>query len=195
MRLTNLRLPFATKIIGRRGACLLNHARRSRRLERGGSFRLPAYQLFHVEVEPGALSAGNALHLELSAADRPSPPASWSHREPGLLTLRIARAAFATPEAPWSRAHAAAVLGLSVCELSARLLREGGALTDIVLEQRLMRALLGLAQGEPASCAGSASLERLHSAFYDRFGMCADRLAAMRWHCILSWSGVPAAQG
>lgn len=192
MRLSNLRLPFATEIVGRRGACRLSHARHSRRLEWGRSVRLPAYELFHVEVEPGALSAGSALHLELSAADRAPMPGRWLPCEPGALTLRIARAAFASPDASWSRAHAAAEMGMSVRELSARLLREGGALTDIVMEQRLMRALLELAHGARVPCTGFSSRERLHTAFYDRFGVSADRMAAMHWRCALSWSGIPA---
>jgi hypothetical protein len=119
-------------------------------------------------------------------------PDEWLPREPGLLTLRIARAVFASPDAIWSRAHAAAAMGLSVRELSARLLRENGALTDIVMEQRLMRVLLERAHGEGGLSAGFSSRDRLQSAFYDRFGMSADRLAAMRWRCALSWSGVPA---
>lgn len=194
MRLTNLRLPFATEIVGRRGACRLSLARRSRRLERGRSVKLPAYTLFHVEVEPAALSAGSALHLELLDSDQAPLPGEWLPREPGPLTLRIARAVFVSPDASWSRAHAAAAMGMSVRELSARLLCENGALTDIVMEQQLMRVLLGRMHAEGGLSAGLSSGDRLRSAFYDRFGMSADCLAALRWRCALSWSGVPAMQ-
>jgi hypothetical protein len=72
------------------------------------------------------------------------------------------------------------------------MLREGRALTDIIWEQRLMRALIAVSlQGVPVSAFGFSTQERLHAAFLDRFGDFCEHFSSGRWHGALSWAGAP----
>jgi AraC-like DNA-binding protein len=167
---------------------------------------LPAYALFDVEVGPmTTIGAGNAFHLafadpaEGGAEGNAQPLFQWSRHTVGPLTLQLARAVFAEPDAPWSRPHAAAAWNLSEQRISAQMLREGSSLSEVIREQRLMRALLAIAQADSyrsvSNAFGFSSLERLYAAFFDRFGTCAEQLCALRWHCAMSWSGMPDMRG
>lgn len=147
------------------------------------------------------IGAGNAFHLAVvdpldsSAEAIAQPLFQWSQHTVGPMTLQLARAVFAEPDAPWSRPHAATAWNLSAQRISAQMLREGSSLSEVIREQRLMRALLAISQVD--SCRGASnafgfsSMERLHTAFFDRFGTCARQLWALRWHCALSWSNIP----
>jgi hypothetical protein len=202
MWLSNLRLPFVAEVVCRRGACLIGSGRYIHSLEQGGSFRLSAHRTFHLGLHCAtSVGKGSTLHITLSEGPDLSGEVQGvaanlafegATRIAGPLTQQLAKAIFIAPQAPWSRAYAAAVLGLSMPRLSAQMLREGRALTDIILEQRLMRALVAVSlHGEAASAFGLATQERLYAAFFDRFGDCAEHFATGRWCGALSWAGAP----
>ncbi len=201
MWLRNLRLPFAIEICCQSGRCQVSEHRRSKTLDRGACIRMPAYRKFRLEMP--ALTPGsdfNALHLALSQEMSPVGPGQadtqrWSDDSSRPITLRVARAVFAEPGAPWSRPHAAGALKMSAQWLSAQMLREGSALMEIVREQRLMRVLVDMACNDRVGMQsgptyGFCSLEQLQSAFFDRFGISLDRYAAEQRHCALTWSGI-----
>jgi len=197
MRLNNLCLPFCVEVGCRRGSWWLHGVSRSIVLKAGQVARVMAHRRFAMEAGwTGSMTGGNAIHLALGtmksarrdAAESPAV-AVWVVPPARPLTLEVAKAVFSRPEAPWSRAHTAALLNISPGALSARMLREGVALTDLVCEQRLMRVLYEISHGKQMRATfGFASRERRDTAFFDRFGMCLDQFAAMNRAGIVSWS-------
>ncbi|MBB3014056.1 hypothetical protein [Cupriavidus alkaliphilus] len=200
MQLNNIRLPFDVDIQCRSGACWLRGARRSISLRAGESVRVRAFRCFDMEtLSPGRVMGSDVVHLAIAATGETEgvgfshrPSTAWTDEVARPLTLQISKAVFATPDAPWSRAYAAAMLDLSPRELSARMLKEGGALTDLICEQRLMRVFFELshARGKRAK-HGFASRERRDTAFFDRFGVCVEQLAMIGHTGRVSWSGPP----
>ncbi|SPA10387.1 conserved hypothetical protein [Cupriavidus taiwanensis] len=77
---------------------------------------------------------------------------------------------FEEPNAPCGRAYAASSFSRSPRDLSAWMLREGVALTNLICEQRLMRAMFDVSQGKQHGRYGFACRERRNTVFYDRFG-------------------------
>jgi AraC-like DNA-binding protein len=208
LRLRNLRLPFVIQLIARRGAHRLAGRGRAGILVEGTSLVVPAYRSLHYE---GAViidaKAGHELHLlicdETPAADL------YVHRGLALplrranvdlaLTTRLARAVFLNPAAGWTPALAAEHAGMTIRGLSAQLFREGGAVTTIVREQRLMRALLLLLTPQPARAdsrplatqVGFAPHARFDAMFSRHFGFGAAQLAQRAWCPALTWSMAP----
>lgn len=171
---------------------------RSVSLRAGESARVKAYRRFDLYTPSSSLiTARDAIHFVGmasktgdEAADH--PPRRWGDDPVKPLTLKLARAVFGEPNAPWSRAHAAGMLNLSLRELSAWMLREGAALTKLVCEQRLMRALMEVSQGKGRHAKyGFVSRERRDTAFFDRFGVGVKQVAAIGRTGIVSWSGNP----
>lgn len=143
------------------------------------------------------MAASDAIHFDVMASRRPlreetgdHPPRNWAHDPAKPLTLKLARAVFGEPNAPWSRAHAARMLNLSLQDLSAWMLREGAALTSLVCEQRLMRALIEVSQGKGQHGRyGFVSRERRDTAFFERFGVCVKQAAVIGRVGTVTWSG------
>lgn len=200
MQLNNLRLPFDVDVLCRSGVCWLRGARRSISLRAGEGVRVRARRRFDMEtMSPGLMTRGDAIHLAVAAPAETGgggfarrPGAVWTDEPARPLTLQISRAVFLDPDAPWSRAYAAAMLDLSIRDLSAQVLREGAALTNLVCEQRLMRALFDVSHGRGMRATyGFASRERRDAAFFDRFGVCLEQFAIIGRAGIVSWSGMP----
>lgn len=79
---------------------------------------------------------------------------------------------------------------LSLRDLSAWMLREGAALTNLICEQRLMRALIEVSQGKGQKARhGFVSRERRDTAFFERFGVCVEQAAVIGRVGTVSWSG------
>lgn len=205
LRLYNLRLPFVVRVTARRGEHRLASARRSGILIEGASLVVPAYRLLHYE---GATitdaRAGHELHLHIdddspNAAIRVTDGAAPSLRHcdtDQALSIRLARAVFLNPAADWSSGRMAEHAGMTPRELSTQLFREGSALTAIVREQRLMRALFALLAPPPAQAdlkhlavqAGFASFARFDAMASRHFRCSTAKLAKLAWCPALTWS-------
>ena len=169
-------------------------------LRAGESVRVNAYRRFDLYTSSSSLiTARDAIHFVgmpskgtagEEAADHPLR--RWADDPAKPLTLKLARAVFGEPNAPWSRAHAAQMLNLSLRELSAWMLREGAALTNLVCEQRLMRAFIEVSQGKGRQGRhGFVSRERRDTAFFDHFGIGVEQVAVIGRTGMVSWSGNP----
>lgn len=177
MQLFNICLPFDVEVQSQGDDCRLQWAAQSIVLTDGTRRWISAYRRFGIRIAThGRARTKSAVRLlppfaAPAAAGRPARAAA-SESSVRSLTLGVARAVFSAPDAAWTRAHAAAMFGVSKEILSARMLAEGSALTQIICEQRLMRTLFDVAQGMPhRSRYGFPSIERRDSAFYDQFGM------------------------
>lgn len=179
-------------------------AMRSVALKAGESARVSAYRRFDLyTMSHSLIAASDAIHFAVIAsrsllgdeiADHPPP--NWAEDPAKPLTLKLARAVVGEPNAPWSRAHAAGMLDLSLRDLSAWRLREGAALTNLVCEQRLMRALIEISQGKGQHGRfGFVSRERRDTAFFERFGVCVEQVAVIGRVGTVSWSGNPVDAG
>jgi AraC-like DNA-binding protein len=209
LRLYNLRVPFVIRVTARRGEHRLASGRRSGILHEGASLVLPAYRKLDYE---GATiidaRSGHELHLHIDgephdAAPRATGDAARSLRrrdaEP-VLAIRLARAVFLNPAADWSFCRAAEHTGMTPGSLRTQLFRESNALTTIVREQRLMRALFALlarphTQAELKHLGGQwgfTSGTRFRSAFSRHFGCSTAQLAKLAWCPPLTWSAAPA---
>ncbi|MFS8978977.1 hypothetical protein PO002_31560 [Cupriavidus necator] len=204
MQLNNIRLPFDVDVHCRSGGCWLRGAMRSVALKAGESARVSAYRRFDLyTMSHSLIAASDVIHFDVMASRRPIRDESgdhsrrnWTHDPAKPLTLKLARTVFGEPNAPWSRAHAARMLDLSLRDLSAWMLREGAALTNLVCEQRLMRALIEVSQGRGQHGRyGFVSRERRDTAFFERFGVCVEQVAVIGRVGTLSWSGNPVDPG
>jgi AraC-like DNA-binding protein len=192
LRVHNLRLPFRMQMIARRGRHLLASTRRRGVLAQGEAVLIERYRTVHYEgttlIDP---RVGYELHL-LIHDDEPGSGTRSS------LAARIALAVFREPACDWSIALAAERMQISARTLKAQLFRENNALTAIVREQRLMRALLALLadpqlRNDLASLAmevGFASVSHMDDAFDAHFGCTASRVARLAWCRALTWSVV-----
>ncbi|MGF6997086.1 hypothetical protein [Paraburkholderia sp. GAS32] len=189
LRIRNLRLPFGMQMIARRGRHRFASGRREGTLEQGRSVSVEPYRTVHYDgttaIDP---RVGYELHLLLH--DEKSPVADEA------LAARVALAVFREPASDWSVALAAQRMELNAQNLKAQLFRENHALTAIVREQRLMRALLALlaqprARNNLAALAGRfgfTSATRMNDAFAAHFGCPASRVAKFAWYPALTWS-------
>jgi AraC-like DNA-binding protein len=197
LRVHNLRLPFRMRMIAQRGQHRLAGERRHGLLAQGESVVVERYRTVHYE---GAISidprVGYELHLVIHD-DGPHAVADVPCISPSrILAARVAHAVFREPACDWSVALAAERMEMSARHLKARLFRENSALTAIVREQRLMRALLALlaqpyARENLSALAdqfGFASAARLDDAFDEHFGSSASRIAMLAWYPSLTWS-------
>jgi AraC-like DNA-binding protein len=197
LRVSNLRLPFRVRMVARRGQHLLSGERRRGVLTQGESIVVDGYRSVHyggaMHVDP---RIGHELHLVLHD-DKPCAArgAPGSPAPPGLAA-RVAHAVYREPASDWSVAHTAERMQMSAQHLKTGLFREGSALTAIVREQRLMRALLALLAHPHARCNldaivgqfGFSSVAQLDDAFDRHFGMTASRVAKLAWYPALTWS-------
>ncbi|QVN23145.1 hypothetical protein [Burkholderia pyrrocinia] len=201
LRLYNLRLPFRLQMIARRGRHRLAGERRSGVLAQGDTVVVDRYRTVHYEgataIDP---RTGYELHL-LIHDERPLAHRAQAGATPGVaaccpLAACVADAVFREPARAWSVARAAEHLQMNARRLQTLLFRESAALTAIVREQRLMRALLVLlaqssARGDLAQLAdqvGFASASCLDNAFDAHFGASASRIARLAWCPALTWS-------
>lgn len=197
LRVYNLRVPFPVRITARRGHHQLAGERRRGVLAQGESIVLDSYRTMHYE---GATSIDPRVGYELHLAIHDRAPCddadSLGSASSPALAARVARAVFRAPARDWSIALAAERMQLSTRHLKGQLFRENSALTAIVREQRLMRALLALlaqpcARQNLATLAdqsGFASAVRLNDAFDEHFGSSASRIATLAWYPALTWS-------
>lgn len=193
--LHNLRLPFAIRLTAHRGCHRLSGAGRTGVLAEGASFDLPAFQTFHYEgpvIEDA--EGGHRMHLHIDQA-----LASASRTACDLqtrLAIRISRAAFRDPGASWTLDYASHLMAMTKQQFAKQLFREGSALTQIVREQRLMRALLAVLNAPPgqlhirtlAAHSGFAPHTRFGMMFSQHFGCSAGQLAQRAWSPALTWS-------
>lgn len=122
MQLNNIRLPFDIDVHCRSGACWLRGAMRSVTLKAGESARVSAYRRFDLyTMSHSLIAASDAIHFDVMASRRPireesgdHSPRNWADDPAKPLTLKLARAVFGEPNAPWSRAHAAGILESTV---------------------------------------------------------------------------------
>ncbi len=199
VQLNNLCLPFDVDVLCHSGVWWLRGAMRSISLRAGENLRVRARRRFDIEtMSAGLATGGDVLHLAIAAPKESGaegcsrhPAVFWTDEPTRPLTVQIAQAVFAQPDAPWSRAHAAALLDLSMRDLSARMLMEGAALMPLVCEQRLMRTLFDASHGKGMRAThGFASRERRDTAFFDRFGVCVEQLAIIGRSGMVRWSGM-----
>lgn len=197
LRVYNLRLPFRLQVVARRGQHLLADERLRGLLEQGESVVVEPYHMLHYE---GATSidprVGYQLHLAIHDDGRDAGTDGPGTASSPILAARVAHAVFCDPASDWSVLRAADRMRVGPRQLKAQLFRENSALTAIVREQRLMRALLALlahprARANLESAAGQfgfASVARLDDAFDEHFGSSASQIAALAWYPALTWS-------
>lgn len=201
----NLRFPFALWLCALRGGHLLQGDHRRGVLCEGSIVRIAPWTRFHYDgPDSGTTLRGREPRLELDAAvsslrdhDRET-----STRSSNLaLTLQVAQAVFEQPWADWSAASAAQRVGLPAARLRAALFREGSALTAIVREQRLMRALILLTASDRlhadltqlANSTGFGTLARFEAAFSQHFGCKASAAHTLSSGNALAWVSSPLA--
>ncbi|VWC32173.1 hypothetical protein BLA13014_06332 [Burkholderia aenigmatica] len=197
LRLYNLRLPFPIHLSARRGHHLLAGERRRGVLTQGRSAVLGPYRTLHYEgataIDP---RIGYELHLTIDRHVEHVAADSWDTTAAPVLAVRVARAVFSDPALEWSVPFTAERMQMSPRDLTGQLFRENNALTAIVREQRLMRALLALLE-YPKTCddlhalayqLGFASAARLNDTFDEHFGSSATRVATLAWYPALTWS-------
>ncbi|MBE2966666.1 helix-turn-helix domain-containing protein [Burkholderia cepacia] len=197
LRLYNLRLPFPIHLSARRGHHLLAGERRRGVLTQGRSAVLAPYRTVHYE---GAVAidprTGYELHLTIDRHVEHVATDAWDTTATPVLAVRVARAVFSDPASAWSVPFTAERLQMSPRTLTGQLFRENNALTAIVREQRLMRALLALlaypqTRDDLRALAvqlGFASAARLNDTFDEHFGSTATRIATLAWYPALTWS-------
>jgi AraC-like DNA-binding protein len=195
LRVCNIRLPFEVEFLARRGQHLLAGERRRGVLAQGESVVIKRYRTVHYEgatlIDP---RVGYELHLVLHDT-LPFTNVGETCTAP-TLAAALAYAIFCEPVCDWSVALAAERMRMSTQHLKAQLFRENNALTAILREQRLMRALLALlAQPHArqnltalASQFGFISATRLDRAFNEHFGSTASQIATLAWYPALTWS-------
>ncbi|CAE6821631.1 helix-turn-helix transcriptional regulator [Paraburkholderia domus] len=198
LRLHNLRLPFAVRLTAHMGRHRLAGDRRAGVLDEGASLDLPAYRTLHYEGPVIAdARAGHRLHLlidEYTAPAQRSPADDLRIK----LAIRLARAVFRDPASDWSLSMASQHMGMTRHALATQLFREGSALTPIVREQRLMRALLAALAASPghmqmaklAVQTGFVSVKRFDMMFSRHFGCGVGQLEKRAWSPALTWSAV-----
>ncbi|WP_168788504.1 hypothetical protein [Paraburkholderia aromaticivorans] len=195
LRVCNIRLPFQVEFVARRGQHLLAGERRRGVLAQGESVVVERYRTVHYE---GATLIDARVGYELHLILHDVPPiidVGEACTAPALGAV-LAYAVFCEPACDWSVALAAERMQMSTQHLKAQLFRENNALTAILREQRLMRALLALLaqpharQNLPALAGqfGFGSAARLDDAFDERFGSTASQIATLAWYPALTWS-------
>ncbi|WP_152608041.1 helix-turn-helix domain-containing protein [Burkholderia sp. A9] len=197
LRLYNLRLPFPIHLSARRGHHLLAGERRRGVLAQGRSAILAPYRTVHYEgataIDP---RIGYELHLTIDSHLERVASDAWGTSATPVLAVRVAHAVFSDPTSDWSVSFTAERMKMSPRELTGQLFRENNALTAIVREQRLMRALLALLAYPQtrddlrtlACQLGFASAARLNDTFDEHFGSSATRVATLAWYPALTWS-------
>ncbi|WP_185624984.1 helix-turn-helix domain-containing protein [Burkholderia cepacia] len=197
LRLYNLRLPFPIHLSARRGHHLLAGERRRGVLTQGQSAVLAPYRTVHYEgataIDP---RIGFELHLTINRHVEHIATGAWDTTATPVLAVRVARAVFSDPALEWSVPFTAERMQMSPRDLTRQLFRENNALTAIVREQRLMRALLALLAYPQtrddlrglACQLGFASAARLNDTFDEHFGSSATRVATLAWYPTLTWS-------
>lgn len=192
----NLRFPFAVYLYAKRGDQTLHSGSRRGVLREGEIVEVSAWTRFHYDgpVAAASRARGNPC-LEIETGASLLPP----HGREATLTLQLAREVFADPSADWSAACAAQRAGLPPGRLRAGLFREGSALTAIVREQRLMRALVSVSAVQEtridlsllASWTGFGSQARFEAAFFQQFGCCPTAMGSLAAGAALAHKALP----